>query len=574
MQRSQILLLTALLSALSCASDIKDAGDGNRDAGPGELDDPDALQFLSAEAHLQRASMALRGLRPSREERARVRENPSELESIIDAYLESPAFGATMRELHNEAFLSLANLPLNADSLLVGAPTAEMQRSLGEEPLRLIQNVIENDRPYSEIVTADYTMADKTVATAFGLAYQDSGDAWQVSHYTDGRPAAGVLATTAFLMRHKSVGANWHRGRANAASNALLCYDFLDRDVDLDTSIDLGDPDVVKDAVVASPSCASCHQNLDPLASYFWGYQQNFVANGISNRGGYPLVDVFQAEQTDLWQRRSGRPPGYFGYGNGDPAQLGQLVADDPRFSLCAATRFYAFFNQLALEDVPFSMAADMQSRFIESGLSAKALAKAVVMSDEFRASHTSNAIDAEFLVGFKKVRPEQLSRLITELTGFRWRTNSQQTYRGGSMGRVDLLFEDQIGYRVLAGGIDSETVVTPSHSFNATSVLVHENLASEAADFVVTTDFAESEHANRKLLTMVEPSDRQESAVREQLSEMMLTLYGEQYAVDGAEVSASYELFAGSLERSGDTRHAWKTTISALLQDFRIATF
>src|SRR6185436_16640378 len=131
-----------------------------------------------------------------------------------------------------------------------------------------------------------------------------------------------------------------------------------------------------------NPACASCHQTLDPLASFFWGFAPNPV---IRNVGTYPFV-TFDPAIVDRWRTTSRRPPTYFGQAGADLAELGGLIAADPRFSMCAARRFYAFMAQVALDDVPLALAARLQDAFVESGYSAKALAGAVVLSDEFRA--------------------------------------------------------------------------------------------------------------------------------------------------------------------------------------------
>lgn len=569
--------LIAGLMAFGCQSGSSspearpDAGGGITDGGM--PDTPPEVAYLSPTDHLIRASMALRGIRPSIAELEQVRTDPTALPDIVDGYLDSPQFGATMRDLHNEALLTRwSNLPFIATDELADAQTGHMQASLGEEPLRLVEHVVMNDRPYTEIVTADYTMADDVVATAYGLPYDADGPTWQVTHYKDGRPAAGVLSTTAFFIRHRSAGQNFNRGRANAVSKALLCTDFLDRDVVLDTSIDLSDPEVVANAVVENQACASCHQSLDPLASFMFGFKKNLIAAQI-RKTGYPLVDFFNPDQVNRWKRTNHRSPGYFGLAGDSLSDLGQLIADDPRFSLCAADRFYSFFNQVDLADVPLGAAAHLQQLFIDSGYSAKALARAVVLSDAFRISHAKDEMSS-YVVGIKKASPEQLSRMFFNLTGFRWVTVSNVNLRGGPVGRVDLLTDDTVGFSVLAGGLDSFFVTEPSHTTNATSSLVLRNLAANAAGFVVTADFDTADAGARHLLTLVGPKARDEARIRAQLVALFERLYGEFETADSEAIDQAYALFQSTLERTSSVPHAWKTTLTAMLQDLRIATY
>jgi hypothetical protein len=571
--RSTRLLSLALLGGLvACQGGLPGLGDDDDDGGPDAGPAGPDVVFVDPVAHLVRASMALRGMRPSLAEIEAVAADPAALEGIIDGYLESPEFGETMRDLHNEALLT-RDFILPAVEDLAGYSAGRIGQSLGEEPLRLVEHVIMNDRPYTEIVTADYTVADEVVAKAYGLTYDPAGAEWQETHYTDGRPEAGILSSSTLFLRHRSAGQNWHRGRANQISQALLCYNFLDRDVVLDQSINLADPEVVRNAVVQNPACASCHQTLDPLASYFWGFAPNV---NLGNIATYPVPNMYVPANEGRWQNTSRRPPSYFGQETTTPdlRGLGEIIAEDPRFSMCAATRFYAYMAQVELDAVPLGLASRLQSTFVDTGYSAKALAKAVVMSDEFRVSHATSDGVAEDVVGLKKARPEQLARLFFQLTGFRWRTQSNVQVRGAALGLVEVTTNDVVGFRVLAGGIDSEFVLQPSHTFNATSSLFLRAFAAEAAGFVVERDLAEPDPAERRLLDLVEATTTDETAVRVQLARLHARLYGELVAPDDESVTLTWTLFSATLARTGDVKHAWKTTLTAMLQDLRIATF
>jgi hypothetical protein len=114
--------------------------------------------------------------------------------------------------------------------------------SIIEAPLRLIEHVVMLDRPYTEIVTADYTLADDVVATVWGLPYDVDGARWQETRYPDARAHAGILSDSFLFTRHSTTYSNKSRGRANAISRALLCYDFLSREIPVDSGIDLADP--------------------------------------------------------------------------------------------------------------------------------------------------------------------------------------------------------------------------------------------------------------------------------------------------------------------------------------------
>src|SRR5581483_760175 len=372
--------------------------------------------------HLVRASMALRGVRPSLDDLKAVQADATKLPSLIDGYLTSEAFGDTMWNLHNKALLVRTDTVIFPSGFPAIGPLEgyDMQRinvSIQEEPLKLIEQIVIEDRPYSEIVTADFAMADGIVADVWGLQHSADMDAWEKTQWPDSMPRAGVLSSPAVFNRHATTISNANRGRANAVAHALLCYDFSARDVQIDASINLADPAAVATAVKTDTACQSCHQTLDPLAAYFSIYQPIYVPAGTTQ---YPFVPWAPENTTPFWIQYGGMTradPGFFGHRADGLKTLGQMIAADPRFTLCAARRFAAYFTQRRLEDIPQETVAKLNRTFIDSGLNAKALAKAIVLSDDFKAAYSTDATEAETVVGYHKSRPEQLLRMVKDLT-------------------------------------------------------------------------------------------------------------------------------------------------------------
>jgi hypothetical protein len=573
----------------------QEGSDDGADDDDGELPDPTVVMLEPAE-RLVRISMALRGIRPRPDELAAVEADPAALGAIVDGYLGDPAFGETIRDLHNDALLVLSDYfiyPAGYPAIgpLEGRDPFALNRAITEAPLRLVEHVVMNDRPYGEIVTADYTVADAQVAAVWGL--EGGGeDEWQETRWTDGRDNAGILSDGWLFQRHSSTPSNANRGRANAISRALLCYDFADRDIVLDATVDLADPDAVADAVVDNPACASCHQGLDPLASFFGDFYPQYIPSDIvatapaEDQLAYPLRTWYPG-LFELYLGVPMRAPSYFGTPAQGLAGLGALIAEDPRFSLCAAQRFYAYFHQVDLEAVPDRDAAELQRVLVDSGMDAKALTRAIVMSDEFAAAGLAlpegfdvddpDALDPAIdVVGVKKARPLQLRRMFEDLTGFDWRTDlsllvSEDTPNG--LGKVSLLDDSFLGYAVLAGGLDSIYVTRASHTYSATVSLVLRSLAQISANVVVDADFAVPA-GERRLLDRVEPGTVDEASIRAQLVALHLRLYGGHVAVDGEDIDDGWALFSGALAHGGDPLRAWKVTLTALLQDVRIAYY
>jgi hypothetical protein len=554
-----IALCLAPLGAFGCETSEDGAETGE-----------EGVVLLDAQQRLIRISMALRGARPSTSELERVEADPGALGSIVDEYLAHDGFATMIRDLHNEALdvrVPAAIFPAGFAAVdeLAGEDVQRINVSLTEAPLRLIEHVVMNDKPYTEILTADYTMADGVVAAVWGVPYTGTGKSWETTQWADGRPHAGILSDSMLFTRHSSTFSNKNRGRANAVARALLCYDFIDRQIEIDANINLADPEEVANAIEKNPTCVSCHQTLDPLAAYFSKYQPLIVPSQAEE---YPLDFYLPA----LSKAFEVRPPGYFGYEGSDVTHLGQMMAADPRFSLCASLRFYAYFHQIPLAAVPADEAARLQGVLMERW-SAKDLARAVVLDSGFAVSHVESDDPERDRRALFKARPWQLARLIGDLTGFRWQLPFDLDIGWGNVGLVDMMTDSFLGFEVMYGGIDGVNVTLPSHTSNASSVTVQDALAAQAAESVVENDFSFA--SSRKLLTAGDPAAIDRASVEKQLAVLHLALFGERHAPESPEIARAYELFQSAVNAaSGDARRAWKTVIYAFLVDPRVVYF
>ena len=531
------------------------------------------LQYhaLDSSGQLLRTSIAFRGVRPSLEEFVQFQNGTLTLESLVDRWLEDSRFGETIRDLHNDALLTRANVLIfnNVGTLAQrGYTLSEVNQSVFEAPLKLIEHVVMNDRPYSEIVTADYTLANQIVADVWGVPYPTENVGWIETAWGDGRPNAGILSDSAIFIRHRSNGQNNHRARAAVIANALLCFDFLSRDIQIDGSVDLSDEDAVANAVVDTPACASCHQTLDPLASFLSGHSRNLVAQLAQS---YPLQGYDSAGEKE-WIRTTKRAPAYFGESGGNLADLGIYIAADPRFAQCAARRFYSYFHQVPMADVPFSAIVELQESLVSQNYSAKALAKAVVLREDFKRSHADTDEGAATLIGYKKARPEQLARMVEDLTGFRWRTELPVNFQNGTLGPIDLMTTDLLGFRTLAGGHDSFYVTQAARNMNVTSMLTLQNLAQLAAAHVVTQDFSGS--GQKRLLSLVDNLTTDEAEIKLQLQQLHLRILGEKLATTDPMLQETWELFSAAYALNNQVERAWMLTIAAMLQDMKVAYY
>ncbi|HHO53405.1 MAG TPA: DUF1592 domain-containing protein [Deltaproteobacteria bacterium] len=563
-------------------------------AGPSPEPGP-VIEPLTPLEHLSRASLAVRGIRPSLDEIETIFVDPGALPRLVDTWLEGPEFGDTVEDLHAELFLLRADtnhqLPVKGILQERGYDQADVHFSTVEAPLRFVREVILEDRPYTEILTADYTVANEVVAAIYGLPFDPRGPEWQHTEWVDGRPQSGLLSDSEMWRRHVSNAANFHRGRANFVSQAFLCEDIGARDVFVAGGVDIADELAVAEAVSTQEGCVACHNALDPLAAFFWGYKEQLQRgavleayelgcewrwdNGPPPRGSYRVehwcypLKFYDVSEEGLWEDWHLRPPGYFGQPASDMRELGALIASDARFAECTVRNFAGYLTQTERSTLPREWIDPLTRRFVSTSFDARELVRDIVLSSEFSTARITGG-DA-FAPGLQTLRPEQLARTLWDLTGFRWMADQDPAgcAQGTNTcwGAVDLLGTDLYGVRSMMGGIDGYTVTHPTHTPTPTQQLALQIVAQEAAGFVVGSDL-QLPREQRRLLDQIEAGEAEEGRVRLQLARLHLRILGEHVAAWGPQVDLTYGLWAGAFAHSGDPAEGWRVAIAALLQD------
>lgn len=496
---------------------------------------------------LTRISIDLRGVRPSVAELEAVEADPAVLDAMIAEWLADERFGDQVRRLFADAYLTRQDYfyVTAADYGLSDEPG--FAAAVGEEPLQILSAIAVEDRPYSEVVTADWTMANEVLGAAWPLDYPEGETGWRRVQYTDGRPTAGVLTTNSMWWRYMSAASNANRGRANAVSKILLCTDYLSKPIEFDRSVNILDGGALADALQNNPGCVACHYSLDPFAAYFWGFYYYDYAS-------MPETTSYHAERERMWEDYSGVAPGYYGEAGYTLNDLGRQISEDPRLYSCAVERVYGGLLQreLGLDDTAALL--DHLAAFEGEGYTLRALYRSVVAGEEYRAAPSEDPRAASR----KQVTPELLASMVEDLTGFRF------TYYG-----YDMMMTDTYGLRTLAGGVDGQFVTSPAEEPTATLVLVQERLAEAAAHYVVQADRANPGSA--RLFTeigFVETPASDRDTMARQVQALHLRVFGKRIAVDGPEVEANLELWQELYELEHDPAEAWTGLLAVLLRD------
>ena len=129
-------------------------------------------------------------------------------------------------------------------------------------------------------------------------------------------------------------------------------------------------------------------------------------------------VSQYHADRERYWQPYLGTPPEYFGQESAGFADLGWLIASDPRFPNCATEQMASALLQQSLDFSDSVRLLPHREAFLTSGLRMKALVSSIVQSAAYRAGKWNDSIDAQ---NKKMLSLDQLVSSIEGLTGFRW---------------------------------------------------------------------------------------------------------------------------------------------------------
>lgn len=477
---------------------------------------------------------------------------------LTDAFLNNGFFDVA--DPNNPYYARYANRQYETRGSAGDSAWFEWQRlfqfGLARAPLELIAHVVENDRPYTEILTADYTLLNPQTGAMLDptLSFPDQDPRrFQVGHnrgqirvdesfqgeFVEGQghrvdghsgfldlPHAGLLNEPAFLSRYPSTETNRNRARAR-----WTLFHFLGLDIEK-SAARTTDPVALADnnnPTLNNPHCTVCHQTLDPIAGAF----QNFGDEGWfrdSWRGLDALPETYKHspgspyQDGDTWYRDM-RDPGFDGQVVTDRdrslAWLAQQIVDDPRFAVATVQ----FWWPAIMADVPLPRPENSSDAGFDARLSAyqaqqadiQALADQftngiaggapfnlrdllveMILSPWFRAEAAEAALSDTQQWGLSQagsdrlLTPEELEAKTAALTGFTWRAHPDQYAADGIYSALGDRF------RIYYGGIDSLGITERARSLNTLMSNVALAQALSVACPTAVLEFAEPPEQRR----------------------------------------------------------------------------
>lgn len=434
-----------------------------------------------------------------------------------------------------------------------------MQRArygITRAPLELIAYVVENNRPYTEVLTADYTMVNpqtNEVLNAGAVFDNDDPlkfkpgknngqilrDAQYQAEYSEdlglniishsppiNYPHAGLLNEPAFLNRYPTTDTNRNRARSRWTYLHFLGVDIeksAGRTTDPVALADTNNP------TMNNPACTICHATMDPVAGAF----QNYGDEGWyrSSWGGLDaLPDSYKKTKSNNYVKgetwfKDMRTPGFAGSvapnANNSLQWLAQQITQDDRFA-SATVKFWwesimsealllppenssdaNYSSLLAAYNAQQTVIDDLAKNF-KKDYQLKSLFAAMVASPWFSAGGRSTQLsDARLLeliaVGNGRLlTPAELEAKTKSLLGIIWggRTASWMV-KNSSTALADR-------YNIYYGGIDSVGIVKRAKEINSLMSNVAEAQAVSIACPTVVLDMNHPT-GQQKLFTAVD---------------------------------------------------------------------
>jgi hypothetical protein len=328
------------------------------------------LELLTWTETLRKASLELTGKLPTeRQVQITAEHGQMGLEASLAEMMRDERFYDRTIELYNDHFLTDKYLGReNAIELLDedvwpnlrwferkypdDEATARLTNdSLARGPLELIAHVIATERPFTEILTANYTMATGySQLSLVGLPDIPLGIGKNPDSFREvevpGIPHAGILTSAMFLNRFPTSDTNINRHRSR-----MTYLFFLDIDINqfgsrpVDASNDFGE-----NPTLNNPDCTVCHTTMDPVAGLYMNWNESGEYSGEGEWFGPEYI----------------LPPGFNGEGLPDENRrnalqwFAQRLAQNPRFAQATVKTVFQGLTGQKILDITVPMPPNM----------------------------------------------------------------------------------------------------------------------------------------------------------------------------------------------------------------------
>ena len=309
----------------------------------------EGVTMIGNESLLRRLTLSLTGRLPTPKEKKAVQQKGfAGLDAILDQLMTEDAFYARLKEGFNDIFLT-DGYDGNGELILSYnhfeksrlwyqkydfshiEDKRERQEALWEmsrvyrkairsEPLELIAHVVRNDRPFTEIMTADYIMVSPYSARGYGIfeqvkdRFEDVDNPFEYvptklpalknrqgktqESKTGFYPHAGLFSMFHYLRRYPTTETNRNRLRARMYYQHFLGINIMEL---ADQVADAAAIDVKYETPwMEAADCVVCHRSIDPVAGLFQDFYNEEGHFGPRGDGWFKDMFVPGLEGEDL----------------------------------------------------------------------------------------------------------------------------------------------------------------------------------------------------------------------------------------------------------------------------------
>jgi len=578
-----------------------------------------SVKMLDDRQLVRRITLSLAGRLPSDSELDSIAgQGLKALPTIMETVLKEEAFYNRLREGFNDIFLTVGydDVPENAlsyehfsttrgwtqkfdlshikdekDRRQAGYKLAnDYRKAMLGEPMKLIEHIVRNDRPFTEIVTADYIMVTPFTSRGYGIyeelkpKFKDPEDPFEYipvklkalvgrnrvedqDSKTGFYAHAGLLGNFQYLKRYPTTETNRNRQRARVYYQHFLGIDVLELAARVSDAAAASAK--YKIPTMQASECVVCHKTLDPVAGLFQDYWKFEGVYGRRKEGWFK--DMFGAgfEGEDLPAGERWRSLQW----------LGERTAKDPRFAVAMvehawyiltgrkvllppkeladplyAAKYRAYYEQRKQTEA-------IAERFAKSDFNFKSVLKEWAVSDFYRAdglatvaSDPKRLAELDDLGLVRMLAPEQVERKVAAVFGKPWGRLTEQM-------------------AMLYGGIDSKEVTERATDPSGAMGAIQRILANDVACRETALDFSRKP-ADRLLFpgidTDVVPgsSTEADAKIRRAIVHLHQRVLGRFDKVDSSEVTRSFQLFASIVSDAAERKNFEKQEIYSCRQN------
>ena len=555
----------------------------------------EGVTMIGNESLLRRLTLSLTGRLPTPKERQAIKEKElAGLDATLDQLMTEDAFYGRLKEGFNDIFLT-DGYDGNGELILSYnhfdktrhwyqkhdfshiENKRERQEALWDmvrvyrkairgEPLELIAHVVRKDRPFTEIMTADYMMVSPYSARGYGI-FEQVKDRFEnpenpfeyvptklpalkarngkvQESKTGFYPHAGLFSMFHYLRRYPTTETNRNRLRARMYYQHFLGINIMEL---ADQVADAAAIDTKYETPwMEAADCVVCHRTIDPVAGLFQDFYNEEGHYGQRKDGWFEDMFVPGLEGENLPKEEKWRSLQW----------LASRTAKDPRFAVAMTEHvWYLLSGRIALrppQDIEdplftprrraYSMQrreiAEVAKRFAQANFNLKLVFKELAKSPFYRADglkavveHPHRKAELHDLGVTRLLAPEQLERKIEALFGKRWGKVAKEM-------------------KILYGGINSQSVTERLPEPSGAMGAIQRIMANEVSCLHVTPDFAR-EPPKRRLFPHIEKdvvpgsNPANDLKIRKTIVHLRGHLLDRHEPIEHPEVERTFKLFA-----------------------------